>query len=36
MGEGLSKKNTLKILKSRYDIDRQKLYNISTKFRLDK
>ena len=36
MGQGLSKKNSLKILKSRYDIDRQKLYNISTKFRLDK
>jgi 16S rRNA (cytidine1402-2'-O)-methyltransferase len=36
MGEGLSKKNAMKIIKSRYDIDRQKLYNISTKFRLDK
>lgn len=35
MGEGLSKKNALKIIKSRYDIDRQKLYNISTKFRID-
>ena len=31
MGEGMSKKNALKIIKSRYDIDRQKLYNISTK-----
>ena len=36
MGEGISKKNALKIIKSRYDIDKQKLYNISTKFRLDK
>jgi 16S rRNA (cytidine1402-2'-O)-methyltransferase len=36
MGEGLSKKNAMKIIRSRYDIDRQKLYNISTKFRLDK
>jgi 16S rRNA (cytidine1402-2'-O)-methyltransferase len=29
--EGISKKNCLKIIKSRYDIDKQKLYNISTK-----
>jgi len=36
MGEGLDKKEALKIIRSRYDIDRQKLYNISTKFRLDK
>ncbi len=35
IGEGLSKKNAMKIIKSRYDIDRQKLYNISTKFKLD-
>ena len=34
IGEGLSKKNAMKIIKSRYDIDRQKLYNISTKFRM--
>jgi len=34
IGEGLSKKNAMKIIKSRYDIDRQKLYNISTKFKL--
>ena len=36
MGKGVSKKNALKIIKSRYDIDRQKLYNISTKFGLGK
>jgi 16S rRNA (cytidine1402-2'-O)-methyltransferase len=28
--EGFSKKNSLKIIQSRYDIDRQRLYNIST------
>jgi len=31
MGQGISKKNAQKIIRSRYDIDRQKLYNISTK-----
>jgi len=31
ISQGISKKNALKIMKSRYDIDRQKLYNISTK-----
>jgi len=31
ISQGISKKNALKIIKSRYDIDRQKLYNISTK-----
>jgi len=31
ISQGITKKNALKILKSRYDIDRQKLYNISTK-----
>jgi 16S rRNA (cytidine1402-2'-O)-methyltransferase len=31
ISQGINKKNALKILKSRYDIDRQKLYNISTK-----
>lgn len=35
MGEGLSKKDALKIIRSRYDIDKQKLYNIATKFRID-
>jgi 16S rRNA (cytidine1402-2'-O)-methyltransferase len=34
MKDGLDKKDALKIIKSRYDIDRQKLYNISTKIRL--
>jgi len=29
--QGISKKNAQKIIRSRYDIDRQKLYNISTK-----
>jgi 16S rRNA (cytidine1402-2'-O)-methyltransferase len=29
--DGVTKKNALKIIKSRYDIDRQRLYNISTK-----
>jgi len=29
--QGISKKSSLKILLSRYDIDRQKLYNIATK-----
>jgi len=29
--DGISKKNCLKIIKSRYDIDKQRLYNISTK-----
>ena len=29
--QGISKKNALKIILARYDIDRQKLYNISTK-----
>jgi len=31
IGQGISKKNAQKIIRSRYDIDRQKLYNISTK-----
>ena len=34
ISQGISKKNAQKIIRSRYDIDRQKLYNISTKFRL--
>lgn len=29
--QGISKKNALKVLLSRYDIDKQKLYNIATK-----
>jgi len=29
--DGVTKKNALKIIKSRYDINRQRLYNISTK-----
>lgn len=29
--EGIAKKNALKIIQSRYDIDKQRLYNISTK-----
>jgi 16S rRNA (cytidine1402-2'-O)-methyltransferase len=33
IGKGINKKDALKIIRSRYDIDRQKLYNISTKFR---
>ena len=36
IGKGVSKKDALKIIRSRYDIDRQKLYNISTKFRIKK
>jgi len=36
MGQGLDKKDALKVIRSRYDIDRQKLYNISTKFRTEK
>ena len=31
ISQGISKKNAQKIIRSRYDIDRQKLYNISTK-----
>jgi 16S rRNA (cytidine1402-2'-O)-methyltransferase len=31
MSQGITKKNAQKIIRSRYDIDRQKLYNISTK-----
>lgn len=31
ISQGISKKNAQKIVRSRYDIDRQKLYNISTK-----
>ncbi|HAJ95745.1 MAG TPA: 16S rRNA (cytidine(1402)-2'-O)-methyltransferase [Actinobacteria bacterium] len=31
ISQGITKKNALKIIKSAYDIDRQKLYNISTK-----
>lgn len=29
--DGISKKNALKIIRSRYDIDKQRLYNIATK-----
>jgi len=29
--QGITKKNALKIIRSRYDIDKQRLYNISTK-----
>jgi len=29
--QGISKKNAIKVLLSRYDIDKQKLYNIATK-----
>lgn len=29
--DGITRKNALKIIQSRYDIDRQRLYNISTK-----
>jgi 16S rRNA (cytidine1402-2'-O)-methyltransferase len=32
IGQGISKKNALRIIRSEYDISRQKLYNISTKF----
>ena len=31
ISQGISKKNAQKMIRSRYDIDRQKLYNISTK-----
>jgi 16S rRNA C1402 (ribose-2'-O) methylase RsmI len=29
--QGISKKNAIKVVLSRYDIDKQKLYNIATK-----
>jgi 16S rRNA (cytidine1402-2'-O)-methyltransferase len=32
MGKGINKKDALRIIRSEYDISRQKLYNISTKF----
>ncbi len=31
LGQGISKKNAMKIVLSRYDIDKQKLYNVATK-----
>ena len=31
ISQGINKKNAMKIIKSRYDIDKQKLYNVSTK-----
>ncbi|MBL7060942.1 MAG: hypothetical protein ISS13_03810 [Actinobacteria bacterium] len=31
ISQNITKKEAIKIIKSRYDIDRQRLYNISTK-----